>query len=64
MRAYLCPVCGFLYDEESADISTEGNVIPFEELDFDWICPSCGSKSELFQPTISNRPHDVPVDNE
>lgn len=59
MQAYMCTVCGFLYDDESADKNPECNIIPFEELDFDWTCPNCGTKAELFKPTTSIRTEDI-----
>jgi len=63
MQAYICTLCGFLYDEESAEKTPENKLIPFEELDFDWICPTCGLKGTLFQTTYSTRTKDIPVDN-
>jgi len=33
--------------------------VPFEELDIEWTCPSCGIKAELFKPTDSIRTKDV-----
>ena len=33
MRAFICSVCGYLYDNETATKDREGNPIPFEELD-------------------------------
>lgn len=63
MRAYICTICGFLYDDESGETTPEGKLIPFAELDFDWICPGCGVKGNLFQETDSTRTHDV-VDKE
>ena len=61
MQAYVCTICGFLYDEESADVGSDGKLIPFEELDFDWICPTCGNKADLFIPTESQRSPDIPT---
>lgn len=63
MQAYICSVCGFLYDEESAEVGPDGKLVPFEELDFDWICPSCGMKKQLFLTTESTRIHDIPTEN-
>lgn len=48
MKAYSCSVCGYLYDEESAEKNNEGFMIPFEELSPEWICPICSVKQELF----------------
>ncbi|MFH1253869.1 MAG: rubredoxin [bacterium] len=61
MKAYICKVCGYLYDEESAEKGIENKIIPFENLDTEWVCPACGANQELFEETDSNRPPDVPV---
>lgn len=61
MNAYICKVCGYLYDEQSAEKNIENQVIPFENLDPEWTCPDCGVNQELFEITYSNRPPDVPV---
>jgi rubredoxin len=59
MKAYMCSVCGFLYDDETAEKNLEGNGIPFEELSDDWVCPNCGVKQGLFLPTDSDRTEDT-----
>ena len=59
MQAFICTVCGFLYDEESADIGPDGKQILFEELDLEWGCPICGAKAEVFNPTDSERTKDI-----
>ncbi len=61
MKAYICKVCGYLYDEESAEKNVENQPIPFEDLDPEWTCPGCGVSEKLFEETYSNRPPDVPV---
>jgi rubredoxin-NAD+ reductase len=61
MKAYMCSVCGYLYDDETAEKNLEGNPIPFEELDDTWECPVCGVKPMLFVPFDSDRTPDVPV---
>ena len=63
MRAHICTICGFLYDDESAEHNPEGGLIPFEELDLDWVCPGCGAKGHLFEETNSTRTHDVVDEN-
>lgn len=60
MKAHMCSVCGFLYNEESADKNIEGVVIPFEELDDDWICLNCGVNKDLFVPADSEKTEYVP----
>ena len=42
MKKYVCPVCGYVYDEEK-----EG--IKFEDLPDDWKCPWCGAPKNLFK---------------
>ena len=38
---YICKICGYIYDEEK-------EVIKFEELSSEWLCPVYGAeKSEL-----------------
>ncbi len=59
MKAYVCTVCGYLYDDQTADKNLERNPIPFEALDDEWICPNCGSKPDLFLPTDSDRTPDI-----
>jgi rubredoxin len=61
MQAYYCTVCGYVYDDETADKNAEGNPIPFEDLDEEWACPVCDTKPELFQRIDSDRTPDVPV---
>ncbi len=60
MQAYICTVCGFLYDEQSAHIGPDGKKIPFDQLDFEWGCPICGVKATLFIPVESDRVPDIP----
>lgn len=60
MKAYICTVCGYLYDEESAKKNVEGVSIPFEDLEDDWICPICGVDQDLFVTTDSDRTQDLP----
>ncbi len=60
MKAYICGVCGYLYDDESAEKNQEGIIIPFEELPTDWVCPVCSVKPDLFQETKSDRVPDFP----
>lgn len=42
MKKYVCPICGYVYDEEK-----EG--IKFEDLPEDWKCPWCGAPKNLFK---------------
>ena len=42
MRKYICPICGYVYDEKK-----EG--VKFEDLPDDWKCPLCGAPKSLFK---------------
>ena len=42
MKKYICPICGYVYDEEK-----EG--IKFDDLPDDWKCPLCGAPKNLFK---------------
>lgn len=57
---YICNVCGYLYDIETAEKTKENTLIPFEELPEDWVCPDCGVKPDLFSKTDSDRVPDFP----
>ena len=43
MAAYVCEVCGYVYDEDREDVA-------FESLSDEWTCPVCGSKKEVYKP--------------
>ena len=47
--AYVCTVCGYLYDQESAEQNVQGSAIPLESLDEGWTCPVCGVGTALFE---------------
>lgn len=53
MKNYVCSVCSFIYDEESAERSPEDKIIPFNQLDDDWTCPNCGVTWDLFREETS-----------
>ncbi|MBJ7332694.1 MAG: rubredoxin [Solirubrobacteraceae bacterium] len=48
MSVYLCPECGFVYDEEQG-VPREGFPpgTPFSEVPDDWTCPDCGVRDKL-----------------
>lgn len=58
MKKYMCSVCSFLYDEETAERNEEGNLISFENLPYDWECPNCGAKPDLFIAVGSDKSTD------
>lgn len=61
MQAYFCSVCGYLYDDETAEKHHDtGEAIPFEELDTEWTCPVCAVAQRLFQPYESEKTIDIP----
>ncbi len=64
MNAYMCTVCGFLYDDESSEKSRESFPIPFEELDESWVCPVCGVRPDYFTLTESDRTPDLAAEGE
>ena len=50
MEKWRCMVCGYVYDPEEGDLSS--NVEPgtaFEDLPEDWICPECGAPKDQFE---------------
>lgn len=50
MKAYLCVICGFVYDEEKGDPS-EG-IDPgtrWKDVPLSWRCPDCGAGKEDFE---------------
>ena len=58
MKVYICTVCGFSYDKESAEQDTAGEPIPFSQLETDWVCPNCGISPDLFNPAPSDEEND------
>jgi len=58
MKVYICTVCGFSYDEESAERDTTGDPIPFNQLEAEWVCPNCGISPDLFNSAPSNEESD------
>jgi rubredoxin len=62
MQAFMCTVCGYLYDDETAEKNLEGVTIEFRNLDPEWTCPVCGVQQDLFEPFDSSRIIDKPVE--
>ncbi|MGC9443809.1 MAG: rubredoxin [Candidatus Methanospirareceae archaeon] len=51
MTKYECLICGYIYDPEKGDPTSDiepGTL--FEDLPDDWICPDCGAGKEDFKP--------------
>ncbi|MFC2091562.1 rubredoxin [Elusimicrobiota bacterium] len=50
MEKFKCTVCGYIYDPEIGDPSSD--VEPgtkFEDIPDDWICPVCGASKDAFE---------------
>lgn len=62
MNAYLCTVCGYVYDQLSAERLHENQLISFQDLPEDWVCPTCGVTADLFDPIESDNTPDLPVE--
>lgn len=58
MKSYICSVCGYLYDEESAEKNDDSLPIPFDELSDEWTCPICGVTLNLFIDASSTESSD------
>lgn len=47
---YVCPACGFVYDEDLGDPAN--GIAPgtkFEDLPDDYLCPWCGLPKDCFE---------------
>ncbi len=50
MDKYVCTVCGYIYDPEKGDPSSDTSPgTAFEDLPEDWVCPECGVGKEQFK---------------
>lgn len=50
MEKWECTVCGYIYDPELGDPTTDiAAGTPFSELPEGWICPDCGATADLFE---------------
>ncbi|NTU88847.1 MAG: rubredoxin [Actinobacteria bacterium] len=50
MRKYVCPICGYVFDEAKGD--PDGGVAPktmWEDIPDDWECPVCGVSKDMFE---------------
>ena len=50
---YVCPVCGYVYDEAQSDIA-------WAELASSWKCPLCGAPKDVFGPEVSETGNPAP----
>ena len=50
MKAYMCVICGYIYEEEKGD--PEHGIAPgtrWEDIPDNWKCPECGAMKEDFE---------------
>lgn len=50
MKAYMCVICGYLYEEEKGDpVSGVAAGTRWEDVPLSWRCPDCGAGKEDFE---------------
>jgi len=50
MENYICTVCGYIYEPEKGDPTSEISAgTLFEDLPEDWLCPVCGASKDMFE---------------
>ncbi len=50
MKAYMCLICGFVYNEEAGEPET--GIAPgtrWDDVPLSWRCPDCGAGKEDFE---------------
>jgi len=50
MKAYMCLICGFVYNEEEGE--PESGIAPgtrWDDVPLSWRCPDCGAGKEDFK---------------
>jgi len=50
MKAYMCLICGFVYNEETGE--PESGIAPrtrWDDVPLSWRCPDCGAGKEDFE---------------
>ena len=49
-RAYMCLICGFIYDEEKG-MPDQGIAAgtSWEDVPINWTCPDCGARKDEFE---------------
>ena len=50
MDIYVCTICSFIYNKDSAERSIEGEIVEFNALDPEWGCPNCSGSAQTFKP--------------
>lgn len=50
MKAYMCVICGYVYEEEKGDpIAGIAPGTRWEDVPLSWRCPDCGAGKEDFE---------------
>ena len=50
MKAYMCVICGYVYEEEKGDpISGIAPGTRWDDVPLSWRCPDCGAGKEDFE---------------
>ncbi|HSD69358.1 MAG TPA: rubredoxin [Woeseiaceae bacterium] len=50
MKAYMCLICGYLYDEERGDPESGIEAgTRWDDVPLSWRCPDCGAGKEDFE---------------
>jgi hemerythrin-like domain-containing protein len=52
LTRWVCTICGYLYDPETASHKEIGSNIPFQELPPDFLCSFCFSPKETFEKQL------------
>ncbi len=62
MAKYVCPICGYIYDE-AAGRPEEGIApgTPWQALPDDWVCPLCGAPKAVFEEQSKPTPKSAPA---
>lgn len=50
MKKYICPICGYVYDEFAGD--PDNGIAPgtkWEDISNDWVCPICSADKDQFE---------------
>ncbi|MEN6419507.1 MAG: rubredoxin [Clostridiaceae bacterium] len=62
MAKYVCPICGYTYDEATG--RPEDGIAPgtsWQTLSEDWVCPLCGAPKSMFEVQSKPTPKSEPA---
>lgn len=62
MAKYICPICGYTYDESLG--RPEDGIAPgtlWQALPEDWVCPLCGAPKSVFEKQSAPEPKPAPA---